>query len=156
MARQGVFNVPEIMWPVDATSFIQSIASIVNGTNYTMETLLRYQTVTGSYNISAKFCRPDRESGSKAVIQVLSHGIGLVNCFPLASKSFVKADASIDSISLTGISRTIISTTATLMLRSTSTDTLLSAMTVSASAILPMQIHILLFRRLQKSLFCTD
>jgi hypothetical protein len=76
MARQGVFNVPEINLPVDATSFIQSMTSIANGTNYTMETLLGYQTVTGSYNISAKFCRPDKESGSKPVVQVLSHGIG--------------------------------------------------------------------------------
>lgn len=76
MARQGVFNVPEIASPVDVTSLIQSYVSIQNGTNYTQEVLLDYQTVTGSYNISAKFCRPDSGSGVKPVVQVLSHGIG--------------------------------------------------------------------------------
>jgi hypothetical protein len=76
MARQGVFNVPEITTPVDATTFIQTFTSISNGTNYTMEALLDYQDVTGSYNISAKFCRPDNDFGTKPVVQVLSHGIG--------------------------------------------------------------------------------
>jgi hypothetical protein len=78
MARQGVFNVPEILSPVDATAFIQSFASIANGTNYTEEALVDYQTVTGSYDISAKFCQPDIESSIKPVVQVLSHGIGSV------------------------------------------------------------------------------
>ena len=78
MSRQGVFNVPEIESPIDVTSFIQKLTSISNGTNYTMEALLDYQTITGSYNISAKFCRPDDESTEKPVVQVLSHGIGLV------------------------------------------------------------------------------
>lgn len=76
MARQGIFNVPEIMTPVEVTAFVQNFTSIQNGTNYTMETLLDYQTVTGSYNISAKFCQPDNESGANPVVQVLSHGIG--------------------------------------------------------------------------------
>ena len=76
MARQGNFNVPEITSPTDVTSLIQRYTSIANGTNYTMEALLDYQTITGSYNISAKFCRPDNESGIKPVVQVLSHGIG--------------------------------------------------------------------------------
>jgi hypothetical protein len=70
--------VPEIMSPIDATRLVQNITSIMNGSNYTMEALVDYQTVTGSYNISAKFCRPDKESGTKPVVQVLSHGIGLV------------------------------------------------------------------------------
>ena len=56
MASQGIFNVPEIMSPVDAISLIQSFTSIENGTNYTMEALVDYQTVTDMYNISAKFC----------------------------------------------------------------------------------------------------
>jgi hypothetical protein len=76
MARQGNFNVPEITSPIDVTSLIQSYTSIQNGTNYTIEALLDYQTISGSYNISAKFCRPDYESGTKPVVQVLSHGIG--------------------------------------------------------------------------------
>lgn len=79
MARQGVFDVPEITSPVDVTSLIQGYVSIENGTNYTQEVLRDYQTVTGSYNICAKFCRPDDEFGVKPVVQVLSHGIGSVS-----------------------------------------------------------------------------
>jgi hypothetical protein len=43
------------MSPVDATSLIQNFTSIASGTNYTQEALLDYQTITGSYKISAKF-----------------------------------------------------------------------------------------------------
>jgi hypothetical protein len=78
MARQGVFNVPEIETPIDATSLVQNLTSIENGVNFTMEVLVEYQTVTGSYNISAKFCRPDNGFGKIPVVQVLSHGIGSV------------------------------------------------------------------------------
>ncbi|KAF7502582.1 hypothetical protein GJ744_005473 [Endocarpon pusillum] len=76
MCRQGVFEVPEIESSVDVTSFIQNVTSISNGTSFAMEALLDYQTVTGSCNLSAKFCRPDDESAAKRVVHVLSHGIG--------------------------------------------------------------------------------
>ena len=78
-ARNGVFDIPEITSPLDATSLIQSFTSIANGTNYTQETLVNYQTIAGSFNISAKFCQPNTPSGSKPVVQVLSHGIGSVH-----------------------------------------------------------------------------
>lgn len=60
---------------------MQRITSIENGVNYSSEALVDYQTVTGTYNISAKFCQPDNEHGEKRVVQVLTHGIGSVALF---------------------------------------------------------------------------
>ena len=48
----------------------------MGGSNYTNKVTLGYQTVTGAYDISAKFCTPDNMSGSEPVVQVLTHGIG--------------------------------------------------------------------------------
>jgi hypothetical protein len=42
--------------------------------NYTAELLEGYQTLEGTYNISAQYCVPD--NGSSGTIQVLTHGIG--------------------------------------------------------------------------------
>lgn len=75
-ARQGIFNVPPITSNMDATTFVQKFNSIANGTNYTQETLVGYQTVTGAYSISAKFCTPDVMNSSSPTVQVLTHGIG--------------------------------------------------------------------------------
>jgi hypothetical protein len=43
-------------------------------TNYTATLLQGYQTLKGSYKISAQYCKPDK--GSSGKIQLLSHGIG--------------------------------------------------------------------------------
>lgn len=75
-ARQGMFNVPNITTDQDVTQFFQNYSSIMGGTNYTAEVLTGYQTVTGTYNISAKFCTPDVMNSTKPVVQVLTHGIG--------------------------------------------------------------------------------
>ena len=42
--------------------------------NYTATLLDGYQTLEGSYEISAQYCRPDGGNGS--TIQLLTHGIG--------------------------------------------------------------------------------
>ena len=75
-ARNGVFNVPAVNTNQDATTFTQMYTSIKGGINYTMEALQDYQTVTGSYEISAMFCMPDAGAGSSPTVQVLTHGIG--------------------------------------------------------------------------------
>lgn len=34
-----------------------------------------YKTTAGTYNVSTRFCQPDKASDSKAVVQVLTHGM---------------------------------------------------------------------------------
>ncbi|KAF2110514.1 Alpha/Beta hydrolase protein [Lophiotrema nucula] len=72
-SRQGLFaSIPQ-EGNLDATAFSQAFTTL--GGNYTEQLLEGYQTLTGDYEISAKFCYPD--GGSKdTVIQLLSHGIG--------------------------------------------------------------------------------
>ena len=72
-ARQGRFLEIPLQGNLDATTFSQLYTQ--NGANYTATLLQGYQTLQGSYNISAKYCIPDNgKPGS--IIQVLSHGIG--------------------------------------------------------------------------------
>ena len=73
-ARNGIFNVPTLESNVDATTFMQNLTS--NRWNYTETALEGYETVEGDYNISAKFCKPDKGAGSNPTVQVLTHGIG--------------------------------------------------------------------------------
>lgn len=74
MARQGVFDVPEIASNYDATVFALNFTK--QGTNFTDVALRGYQTVQGMYNISAKYCKPDNDNSANPTVQVLSHGIG--------------------------------------------------------------------------------
>jgi len=74
-ARNGIFGVSPITCNQDATTFTQNYNSIANGTNYTQEVLQGYQTIQGTYSISAKYCTPDQPKGNPT-IQVLTHGIG--------------------------------------------------------------------------------
>lgn len=73
-ARNGVFNIPTLRGNADATTFAQNLTSIRG--NFTEEALLDYATVSGAYNISAKFCKPDMENGTNPTVQVLTHGLG--------------------------------------------------------------------------------
>ena len=73
LARQGVFNVPNMKSNLDATTFSQNLTRI-NG-NFTNSALTGYETVTGDFRISAEFCQPD-QADKKPVIQLLTHGIG--------------------------------------------------------------------------------
>jgi len=73
-ARQGVFDVPTLQTNLDATRFAQNFTNIRG--NFSEESLVGYQTVTGLYNISAKYCRPDGGSRPNATVQFLIHGIG--------------------------------------------------------------------------------
>lgn len=72
IARQGQFQ--EV--PVENNLDVGAIATRFTefGANYTATLLQGYQTLQGSYEISAQYCTPD--DGSSGVIQVLSHGIG--------------------------------------------------------------------------------
>jgi len=73
-ARHGIYNVPTLQTNLDATRFAQNFTS--NRGNFSEESLVGYQTVTGLYNISAEYCRPDSGSRLNATVQVLIHGIG--------------------------------------------------------------------------------
>ena len=73
-ARQGVFDVPEIASNFDATVFALNFTK--QGSNFTNVALRGYQTVTGQYNISAKYCKPDGAASSNPTVQILTHGIG--------------------------------------------------------------------------------
>lgn len=75
-ARNAQWNQTLIQNNVDAATLTANFTSIAGGTNYTEQVLSDYTTVTGQYNISAKFCMPDNGTGTNATIQVLTHGIG--------------------------------------------------------------------------------
>jgi hypothetical protein len=71
-SRQGQFK--EV--PIEGNLDIGAFATRFNqyGLNYTATLLQGYQTLKGSYKISAQYCCPD--SGSSGAIQLLTHGIG--------------------------------------------------------------------------------
>lgn len=73
-ARQGVFDVPTLQSNFDATTFALNFTK--QGSNFTDIALTGYQTVTGNYNISAKYCKPDNDECSNPTVQILTHGIG--------------------------------------------------------------------------------
>lgn len=73
-ARNGVFNIPTLQGNADATTLTQNLTSIRG--NFTKDALLDYATVTGAYEISVKFCKPDAENGTNPTVQVLTHGLG--------------------------------------------------------------------------------
>ena len=73
-ARNGVFNVAPLKANLDATTFIQNVTSTAG--NFTQTALTRYTTVSGTYNISARFCKPDQPLSPNPTIQLLVHGIG--------------------------------------------------------------------------------
>ncbi|KAF2810169.1 uncharacterized protein BDZ99DRAFT_520255 [Mytilinidion resinicola] len=75
-AKNFMYSVPVFTSNQDAATFTQNYTNAKYGGKYPMAALLGYQTVEGSYNISAKFCTPDVMNGSQPVIQVLTHGIG--------------------------------------------------------------------------------
>ena len=81
--RQGAYAVSELETNEEVAFFSQELTTIQYGGNFTERVLTGYETVTGLYNISATFCKPDTDSPSP-VVQVLTHGIGndpLLCCF---------------------------------------------------------------------------
>lgn len=75
-ARTGIYNVPP---PVDqhaVTGFAQNFTR--QGGNYSEEAFTGFNTTTGSYSISAKYCKPSNgsASGNGSTVQFLTHGIG--------------------------------------------------------------------------------
>lgn len=73
-ARQAIFDVPTLESNFDAVKFSLDFTNI--GMNYTDVVTKGYQTVTGQYNISAKYCKPQGDSKANPTVQVLTHGIG--------------------------------------------------------------------------------
>lgn len=73
-ARQAVFDVPTLESNLDAVKFSLNFTNI--GMNFTEVATTGYQTVTGNYNISAKYCKPDGDTKANPTVQVLTHGIG--------------------------------------------------------------------------------
>ncbi|KAI4093540.1 MAG: hypothetical protein LQ344_002766 [Seirophora lacunosa] len=96
-ARNGVFNIPTLRGNADATTFAQNLTSIRG--NFTEEALLDYATVSGAYNISAKFCKPDMENGANPTVQVLTHGLGFDKTYwdlPFNSFNYSYIDVAVD------------------------------------------------------------
>ncbi|KAI4745867.1 alpha/beta-hydrolase [Aureobasidium sp. EXF-12298] len=73
-ARQAIFDVPTLESNLDAVKFSLDFTNI--GMNYTDVVTTGFQTVTGSYNISAKYCKPQGDNKANPTVQVLTHGIG--------------------------------------------------------------------------------
>ncbi|KAJ9644444.1 hypothetical protein H2201_007826 [Coniosporium apollinis] len=104
-ARQGVFDVPTLRGNLDATTFVQNFTNI--GRNFTDDALVGYQTVTGRYNISAKFCRPDHENNTNPTVQVLTHGIGFDKSYwdiPFNAYNYSYIDVAVDDYSFSTVS----------------------------------------------------
>jgi hypothetical protein len=71
-SRQGQFKEVPVEGNLDTGAFATRFNEYQ--TNYTATLLQGYQTLKGSYKISAQYCKPDK--GSSGKIQLLSHGIG--------------------------------------------------------------------------------
>lgn len=74
VARNGIFNVPTLRYNHDATTFFANFTNPAG--NFSNEVLLGYQTISNTYNISVKFCRPNAGFGHDPTVQFLTHGIG--------------------------------------------------------------------------------
>jgi hypothetical protein len=71
-SRQGQFNEIPVETNLDTGAFAIRFSEFQG--NYSDALLQDFQTLRGSYEISAQYCRPD--NGSSGTIQVLTHGIG--------------------------------------------------------------------------------
>lgn len=71
-SRQGIFQEVPVENNLDVGAFVTRFNEFPN--NYTATLLQGYQTLQGSYKISAQYCHPD--SSTSGVIQLLTHGIG--------------------------------------------------------------------------------
>ncbi|KAL8690492.1 MAG: hypothetical protein Q9218_004068 [Villophora microphyllina] len=96
-ARNGVFNIPNLQGNADATTFAQNVTSIRG--NFTKEALLGYATISGTYDISVKFCKPDTENGTNPTVQVLTHGLGFDKTYwdlPFNNFNYSYIDVAVD------------------------------------------------------------
>ena len=73
-ARTAIFKYDVPQTNSDATAFIQELTQ--QGRNFSDTILTGYQTISGTYNISAQFCTPNNDNSTNPTIQVLTHGIG--------------------------------------------------------------------------------
>jgi hypothetical protein len=73
-ARQAIFDVPTLESNLDAVKFSLDFTNI--GMNYTDVVTKGFHNFQGSYNISAKYCKPEGDDKVNPTVQVLIHGIG--------------------------------------------------------------------------------
>lgn len=71
-SRQGLFKEVPVENNLDVGGFATRFVEYQK--NYSATLLEGYQTLQGSYEISAQYCCPD--SGSSGIVQLLTHGIG--------------------------------------------------------------------------------
>lgn len=71
-SRQGLFKDVPLETNLEVGAFATRFVEYQK--NYTAALLEGYQTLKGSYNISAQYCRP--ATGNSSTIQLLTHGIG--------------------------------------------------------------------------------
>lgn len=77
-ARNGVFNLAVPQTSLQVPDLVLNITQ--QGRNFTDTVLTGYATVGGTYNISAKYCRPSSSNSTSNstsnTLQILTHGIG--------------------------------------------------------------------------------
>lgn len=73
-ARQAIFDVPTFESNFDAVKFSLDFTNI--GMNYTDVVTTGFETFTGHFNVSAKYCKPEGDNKANPTVQVLTHGIG--------------------------------------------------------------------------------
>lgn len=94
-ANNGVFNVAIPQSNIDVTNLI--LNGVQQGHNATQEVLSGYQTISGTYDIAATYCVPDK--GDSGVIQLATHGIGFDRSywdFSYANYNYSYAEVAVD------------------------------------------------------------
>lgn len=82
-SRQGQFKKLPVESNLDTGAFATRFVEYQN--NLTATLLEGYQTLKGSYNISAQYCCSDKSSGK---IQLLTHGIGFDKTYATDQPNF--------------------------------------------------------------------
>lgn len=75
-ARQAIFSQVPITDNWVASLYSLNFTSTFGNGNYTDRVVTGYQTISGSYIISGRFCQPDSGIPEDATVQLLVHGIG--------------------------------------------------------------------------------
>jgi hypothetical protein len=73
-ATQDVFNIAIPHTNSQVVDFVLNVTQ--QGRGFTSVAMTGTQTITKTYNISARFCKPSVDTSANPTVQVLTHGIG--------------------------------------------------------------------------------
>jgi hypothetical protein len=73
-AKQDVFNIAIPHTNSEVVDFVLNVTQ--QGRSFTQVALSVSQTISKTYNINARFCKPSVDTSKNATVQVVTHGIG--------------------------------------------------------------------------------